>query len=102
MTLDAIEFSRRFCLYILPFCFVKIRHYGFLSARRKGTELPVLQGKEVNQQATGGPKLKLSWKHICRQRLGFDTYICPCWSEGRLVTIDVLLPRAPPFKAIVS
>jgi hypothetical protein len=101
MALDAVEFLRRFCLHILPFRFVKIRHYGFLSARRKGTELPVLQGKETTLNATAGPKPRLSWKQICRQRLGFDPDICPCCSEGRMLTIEVLLPRAPPVKQIV-
>jgi hypothetical protein len=92
MTLDAIEFLRRFCLNILPFRFVKIRHYGFLSARKKGTELPVLQGKEATPNVSPGPRLKLSWKQICRQRLGFDPDICPCRSEGRMVTIEVCCP----------
>jgi len=35
MTLDAHEFLRRFCMYVLPKRFVKIRHYGFLSSRNK-------------------------------------------------------------------
>ncbi len=32
MTLDALEFLRRFLLHVLPKRFVRIRHYGFLSA----------------------------------------------------------------------
>ena len=35
MTLDAVEFIRRFLLHILPSGFVKIRHFGFLSRRRR-------------------------------------------------------------------
>ena len=31
MTLDAVEFIRRFLLHVLPSGFVKIRHYGFLA-----------------------------------------------------------------------
>jgi hypothetical protein len=31
MTLDAIEFLRRFLQHVLPFGFQKVRHYGFLS-----------------------------------------------------------------------
>ena len=31
MTLDAVEFIRRFLLHVLPCGFVKIRHYGFLA-----------------------------------------------------------------------
>jgi hypothetical protein len=33
MTLDAVEFIRRFLLHVLPFGFVRIRHFGFLANR---------------------------------------------------------------------
>lgn len=33
MSLDAVEFLRRFLLHVLPCGFVKIRHFGFLSNR---------------------------------------------------------------------
>jgi hypothetical protein len=39
MTLEATEFIRRFLLHILPFGFVKIRHFGFLSNRRRSAAL---------------------------------------------------------------
>ncbi len=35
MTLDAIEFLRRFLQHVLPTGFMKIRHCGFLSANAK-------------------------------------------------------------------
>jgi hypothetical protein len=44
MTLDAVEFLRRFCLHILPPRFMKIRHYGFLS-NRAWAELKVQQAQ---------------------------------------------------------
>jgi hypothetical protein len=39
MALDAVEFIRRFLLHILPPGFVKIRHFGFLSSRRRTAAL---------------------------------------------------------------
>jgi hypothetical protein len=33
MSLEAVEFIRRFLMHVLPAGFVKIRHYGFLSNR---------------------------------------------------------------------
>jgi len=39
MTLDAIEFMRRFLLHILPPGFVKIRHFGFLANRNRRSAL---------------------------------------------------------------
>ena len=35
MSLDAVEFIRRFLMHVLPSGFVKIRHYGFLSNRTR-------------------------------------------------------------------
>jgi hypothetical protein len=101
MILDATEFLRRFCLHILPQRFVKIRHYGFLSSRRKAAELPVLQGK-VNETGSTEPlqptkpKQKLSWQEISRKRLNFDPDVCPCCQKGRMRTIEILPPRSPP------
>jgi Putative transposase/Transposase zinc-binding domain len=35
MTIDAVEFIRRFLLHVLPRGFVKIRHFGFLANRNR-------------------------------------------------------------------
>jgi hypothetical protein len=39
MTLEAVEFIRRFLLHILPPGFVKIRHFGFLANRNRSRAL---------------------------------------------------------------
>ena len=39
MTLDALEFLRRFLLHVLPKRFVRIRHYGFLAHRVRKASL---------------------------------------------------------------
>jgi hypothetical protein len=41
MSLQVHEFLRRFLLHVLPKGFVRIRHFGFLSARNRSTLLPV-------------------------------------------------------------
>jgi len=41
LTLPVDEFLRRFLLHVLPRGFVRIRHFGFLASRRRGTLLPV-------------------------------------------------------------
>ena len=41
MTLDAVEFLRRFFLHVLPKGFVRIRHYGLLSNRFRNQLLPL-------------------------------------------------------------
>lgn len=40
MTLELIEFARRFLLHVLPRRFVKIRYYGFLAQSQRATSLP--------------------------------------------------------------
>ena len=42
MTLDAVEFLRRFSLHVLPRDFIKIRYYGFLSHPKRAAGLPVV------------------------------------------------------------
>jgi len=39
MTLDAVEFIRRFLLHILPGGFMRIRQFGFLANRARGKKL---------------------------------------------------------------
>jgi hypothetical protein len=39
MTLDAVEFLRRFVQHVLPKGFLKIRHYGLLANRQRGEKL---------------------------------------------------------------
>lgn len=41
MTLTAEKFLRRFLLHVLPKGFIRIRFFGFLAARRRGTLLPL-------------------------------------------------------------
>ena len=98
MSLDATEFLRRFCLHILPKRFVRIRHYGFLSSRRKSVELPALQGKVDCQQEVSQIKekvVKLTWQQVCIRRFNYDPGLCPVCRKGRMQTIEVL-PRSPP------
>ena len=54
MTLDAIEFMRRFLLHILPPGFVKIRHFGFLANCNRGSALQLC---EVLLNAPAPPQL---------------------------------------------
>ena len=54
MTLDAVEFIRRFLLHILPSSFVKIRHFGFLSNRRRSTALALCR-QRLPQPAADSP-----------------------------------------------
>ena len=51
LTLDAVEFLRRFLQHVLPDRFVRIRHYGFLANRARKQKLPLC--RQLIAQATG-------------------------------------------------
>jgi len=59
LTLDAVEFIRRFSLHILPKGFRKIRHYGLLASRNK----PRLRIRQMQMGVL--PKTSKDLKQIC-------------------------------------
>lgn len=96
MKLSGVEFLRRFSQHILPKGFVRIRHYGLLSAGKR-TQLRQLQtalGVRVPEK-----KEKKNWKQLCREHLGFDPDLCPACGQGKMVVIQWLdAVRGPPKK----
>ena len=58
MTLEAVEFVRRFLLHVLPAGFVRVRHYGLLANRHRREKLArcrELLGMAVTPQADTAP-----------------------------------------------
>ena len=93
ITLDGVEFLRRFCQHILPWRFVRLRHYGILSS----TSRPLLRNL---QQSLGvvvhKPGQKKNWKEICREHLQYDPDICPCCGKGKMVFVERVYRVRPP------
>lgn len=82
MSLPALEFMRRFLLHVLPFRFVRVRHYGLHdSNKRQDLErCRALLGLEP--ELPEPPQLKLSaW---VQEVLGVDPLACPFCGEGRM------------------
>jgi hypothetical protein len=92
MTLQGTEFLRRFCQHILPFRFVKIRHYGILSSRNKVKLRDVQFGMGIVVEK----KLKPTWQEVCKQKLNFDPELCPHCKVGHFHTVSSWSARAPP------
>jgi hypothetical protein len=91
MTLDASEFIRRFLLHVLPDGFVKIRHFGFLSNRRRKECLEtcrMLLGMKKPE-----PVLAETWQESLLRITGIDVTRCPL-CEGRMRRKE--LYRGPP------
>lgn len=96
MTLQGVEFLRRFCLHIRDKGFVRIRHFGFLSSTHRPT-LHALQRHLGREPAVH--REKVNWKDISRQYLGYDPDICPGCGKPAMLTIDRFLPgRGPPLQ----
>lgn len=98
MTLDASEFIRRFLLHILPYRFVKIRHYGILSNKNRNSKLKfckdllgVAKGDKDNYDYD-------TWEELLFHLTGVDITKCPCCSKGRMIRKRKIEPRcySPP------
>jgi hypothetical protein len=88
MTLQNLEFVRRFVQHILPYRFVRIRHYGILSSSWKRGKLQALQA------ALNVLRPEVVVKAISRK--------CPCCKIGNLVTVAMFGERGPPEKYILD
>ena len=76
VTLEHMEFIRRFLMHVLPFGFQKIRYYGFLNNRTKSRNLKIifrLQGYQRFKQRYAG----LSIAELLKNVWNYDIHICP-------------------------
>jgi len=98
MTLDAMEFIRRFSLHILPKGFMRIRHYGILSSSRKLKALPLIHQQLNSKYLVIEHK---DWKQIATG-LGFNPDCCPVCKQQTMITILSFDTRGPPDNALLQ
>jgi len=90
MTLDAVEFLRRFMLHILPHGFQRIRHFGLLANRVRQTKLA--QCRTLLRQQTGAPPaMPIDTKAPPVQDA--PGMVCPACQRGRLSWVETLHPQ---------
>jgi len=87
MTLDAVEFLRRFLLHILPCGFQRIRHYGLLANRVCQAKLRVCRA--LLQPPSGATSLGLP-AHVAPPAPEEPRGVCPACQCGRLVWVATL------------
>jgi hypothetical protein len=80
MSLDAVEFLRRFLLHILPSGFVRIRQFGFLANRVRKQRLRRCRVLLVARQQPPAESK--------------DPHLCPICKLGRLLVVEVLAPES--------
>lgn len=89
LTLDAMEFMRRFMQHVLPSGFQRIRYYGFLSNCNRKTKLQ----KCLRLTRTPiKPKGKLTAKELIMKLTGKDISKCPSCG-GNWCQVRSLLPN---------
>jgi hypothetical protein len=94
MTLDAMEFIRRFLMHVLPSGFMRIRHYGFLGNRHRQAKLELcrrLLGAESVQETAKPCDPSESDGHATER----DVHVvCPACRKGRMLIIETFHPGA--------
>lgn len=95
MTLDAVEFIRRFLLHVLPKGFKKIRHFGFLSPRYKKENIRLIRqlARNDNEDKADPDPVDESLEMIIQRLTGVNIRTCPKCGKGRLVRLYKLLPE---------
>ena len=85
MTLDAVEFIRRFLLHVLPSGLVRIRQFGFLANRFRKQKL------ELCRALLGAPTRSPIIASDDRPNAQIeDAHRCPICQLGRLIIIELL------------
>jgi Putative transposase/Transposase zinc-binding domain len=88
MTLDAVEFIRRFLLHVLPSGFVRIRQFGFLANRVRKEKLEHCRALLAASQLH--PPID---SHDRNDTDREDPHRCPICQLGRLIIIELLSPK---------
>ena len=91
MTLDAMEFIRRFLLHVLPKRFMKIRYYGFLANICKRKSILLIRrliGKAMDVEHFINETLQ---EKVLRLT-GRDIFLCPHCGNGQMLYKGMLQP----------
>jgi len=87
MTLDAVEFIRRFLLHILPAGFQRLRHYGLLANRGRQAKL---ERCRVLLQQPVSPTPPVSPETTAAPAPDQPAPVCPACQRGRMFWVQTL------------
>lgn len=95
LTLEGVEFIRRFLMHVLPKGFVKIRYYGLLANRNKKTKLELC--RKLTLSPIYEPQFEgLSTMDILFLLAGRDVLLCPSCREKRMQIVYSFAKGASP------
>jgi Putative transposase/Transposase zinc-binding domain len=95
MTLEAVEFVRRFLMHVLPSGFVRVRHYGLLANRHRQEKLArcrELLGMAVPPQPDTAPTDPDPIPPPSHEATVTPTRVCPRCGAGRMILVAEFPP----------
>lgn len=93
MILDAVEFTRRFLLHVLPSGFVRIRHYGFLANRYRRERIDLC--RRLLTAASAQPVAGDTTKSESEPEIQKEAMVCPECRQGRMLIMRRIEPLNP-------
>lgn len=101
LTLNVLEFIRRFLLHVLPKGFHRIRYFGLFAIRNRTTKLKTAQALLKYKRPPVSP---LHWKERLEQLTGVHPDACPFCQQKALTQIGFIpqqfipIGRSPPLQ----
>lgn len=93
VTLEGVEFLRRFCMHVLPHRFVKIRRYGIYNATvKRNLKLQFVpeDKPDIVDIAAKIPKPRETNQERFKRLTGVDVCLCPVCKKGRMIIVREL------------
>jgi hypothetical protein len=90
MTLDALEFIRRFLMHVLPRGFVRIRHYGFLANPCCQQNLSLCRQLLGVAQIDAVESSAEDWGQRYERLVGDTINLCPVCRQGNMVVVEII------------
>lgn len=84
MTLDAVEFLRRFLLHVLPKGFMRVRYYGFLANRHRALKLEKIRLLLGQQPRSTRSEPETLAPGESDHQMVDSNHLCPECKKGRL------------------
>lgn len=109
LSLDALEFLRRFLLHVLPHGFVRIRSFGLLATRHVQDKIATCrQLLHVDPVTLPLPTPPSDWRSLYQQLTGTSLDQCPLCQQGHMVwqalpaTELSIYNRSPPASSLAA
>ena len=105
LTLNVLEFIRRFLLHVLPKGFQRIRYFGILAIRNRKTKLKTVQSLLKHKVPAINP---LHWKERLEQITGVHPDTCPFCGQKTLKELGFIpqqfvpIGRSPPINVQIT